>query len=129
MTDTEFTLINTRFDSVEKLLNGVNSRLDGINGKVNKHESQISEALGERVVNRKTQDEKFAKVEELEVRVNLVEKAELIHYTNCPLSKDVRTLLDDNLSNKSVKKFMGAMFLGGVALGSMVVGLLKLILG
>jgi len=34
MTDTEFTLINTRFDAIEKLLNGINTRLDTLNGKV-----------------------------------------------------------------------------------------------
>jgi hypothetical protein len=129
MTESEFKLIDKRFDTIEKLIGGVNTRLDNLNGKVYKHEEVINEAIGERKSNREAQTKVADKVDELDVRTNLLEKESISHFINCPISKDVRNLLDDNLSNKSIKKFMSAMFMGGVALGGLIIGLLKLILG
>jgi hypothetical protein len=52
---------------------------------------------------------------------------------HCENVKDIpikiRILEDMSLSNTSVKKFMGVMFLGGLTLGGFIVGLLKLIIG
>lgn len=129
MTDTEFTLINSRFDGIEKLVNGVNTRLDRLNGKVFEHESIIQEAIGERKQNREVQKANADKVQELETRVNLMEKLEITHTINCPVAPKVRLIEDSMLQQKSVKKFMGVMFVGGIALGGFIVGLLKLIIG
>ena len=129
MTDTEFTLINKRFDSIESLIGGVNQRLDKLNGKVYEHESVIQEAIGERKQNREKQKEVADKVEELDTRVNLVEKAELTHIINCPVPPKLRDIEDKLLSQTSVRKYMWTMFIGGCTLASVTIALLKLILG
>ncbi len=129
MTDTEFKLIDKRFDTIEKLCNGINNRLDTLNGKVYKHETIINEAIGERQENRKAQEKTAKLVDELETRVELVEKAEIVHYTNCPISPKLRNIEDKLLSQAAVKKYMGLMFTGGVALGGLIIALLKLIIG
>ncbi len=124
MTDSEFKLIDKRFDTIEKLLNGVNTRLDGINGKVNKHEGQIQEALGERTENRKSQAKCADKVSELDTRVDLLEKEDLVHYSKCPIAPIVRKLEDDNLSTKSIKKWL----VGAVAITSTIVGIVSFLI-
>lgn len=129
MTDTEFTLINGRFDAVEKLIGDVNTRLDTLNSKVYTHETIINEAIGERKMARENQKSTADKVLELESRVNLVEKAEITHIINCPINPKLRIIEDKLLSQQSVKRFMGVMFVSGIGLGGFIVALLKLILG
>jgi len=129
MTDTEFTLINNRFDTIEKLVTGVNNRLDTLNGKVYSHETIIQEAIGERKSNRDAQQKAFNKVDELETRVNLVEKQELQHVLNCPMSPKLRNIEDKLLSQSSVRKYMFIMFTSGMALASVTIALIKLITG
>jgi hypothetical protein len=108
MTEKEFTLLDKRFDTVERLLNGVNTRLDSLNGKVYAHENQIQEALGERKLNREKQKEVADKVEELEVRTNLLEKTEITHVINCPQAPKIRVLEDNQLTSKAIKKWIVA---------------------
>jgi hypothetical protein len=103
--------------------------LDTINGKVYKHEEVINEAIGERKSNREAQAKVSDKVEELETRVNLVEKAEILHITNCPMSPKLRNIEDKLLGQSSVRKYMAGLFAGGIALGGLLISLLKLILG
>ena len=129
MTDNEFQLINSRFDGIVSLLNGVNSRLDNINGKVYAHENQIQEALGERKVNRENQKKVSDKVDELEIRTALLEKDTISRIIKCPVAPRVQVLENESITNKAVKKFMTYMFTGGVALGGLIVALLKLIFG
>ena len=45
------------------------------------------------------------------------------------LPEKIRRLEDENLSNRSVKKFMAYMFASGMTLGGLIVAVLKLILG
>jgi len=45
------------------------------------------------------------------------------------LPEKIRRLEDENLSNRSVKKFMAYMFASGMSLGAAIISLLKLILG
>jgi|WetSurSiteA1Bulk_404760.scaffolds.fasta_scaffold233696_1 hypothetical protein len=129
MTDNEFTLINNRFDTIETLVGGVNQRLDTLNGKVYEHSIIINEAIGERKMARENQKSTADKVQELETRVNLVEKAELQHVINCPISPKLRNIEDKLLSQTAVRKYMAGMFAGGVALGGLIIALLKLIIG
>jgi len=129
MTDSEFKLIDKRFDTIEKLCNGINTRLDTLNGKVYKHEEVINEAIGERKSNREAQAKVSDKVEELETRVSLTEKAELQHIINCPVSPKLRNIEDKLLSQTAIRKYMWTMFVGGMTLASVTIALLKLILG
>lgn len=120
MTEQEFTLINQRFDAMTTLMNAqftnVNDRLDKINGKVAKHDQEITDIKSLR-------DKKYQQLDDY------MENAEKNHAVNCPNLGAIRKLEDESLSQKSVKKFMGAMFVGGIALGGFTVALLKLILG
>lgn len=43
------------------------------------------------------------------------------------LPDKVRKLEDENLSNISIKKFTTGLFLGGVALGGLIIGIIELI--
>lgn len=129
MTDQEFTLINARFDGIEKLVNGINTRLDTLNGKVYEHQTIINEAIGERKMARANQQQTADIVAELSTRLNLVEKAELQHIINCPMSPKLRNIEDKLLSQSSVRKYMWAMFSGGIALGGLVVAVIRLMTG
>ena len=129
MTDTEFLLINQRFDGLEKLVGGINTRLDTLNGKVYSHETIINEAIGERKMARENQKSTADKVQELETRLELVERAELTHVINCPISPKLRNIEDKLLSQTSVRKYMWTMFIGGCTLASVTIALLKLIIG
>ena len=77
-----------------------------------------------------TIDEKLCKqngrVDKLEDRVVPLEN----HLVNtAELPEKIRRLEDENLSNRSVKKFMAYMFASGMTLGAAIISLLKLILG
>ena len=77
-----------------------------------------------------TIDEKLCKqngrVGKLEDRITPLEN----HLVNtAELPEKIRRLEDENLSNRSVKKFMAYMFASGMTLGAAIISLLKLILG
>lgn len=77
-----------------------------------------------------TIDEKLCKqngrVGKLEDRITPLEN----HVENTvELPEKIRRLEDDSLSNKSVKKFMAYIFTAGVALGGLVVAVIKLAMG
>lgn len=120
MTEQEFTMINQRFDAMTTLMNAqfrnVNERLDKVNGSIGRHEGEIQTIKSLR-------DKKYQEIDDFMTNAN--DK----HILQCPIAGKVRKLEDEALSNKSVKKFMAYMFSSGVALGALIVGLLKLILG
>ena len=124
--------INTRMEAqnivINTKLDGINSHLSKINGSVQRHESQITEALTERLANRQKQEDKFKVLDGIEGRVDVLEKEDIIHYQKCPVAPQVRKLQDESLGHKSVKKFMGLMFAGGIALGGLIVGIIELAL-
>jgi len=65
------------------------------------------------------------RVDKLEDRVVPLEN----HLVNtAELPEKIRRLEDENLSNRSVKKFMAYMFASGMTLGAAIISLLKLIL-
>jgi len=73
-------------------------------------------------------DEKLCKqngrVGKLEDRITPLEN----HLVNtAELPEKIRRLEDENLSNRSVKKFMAYMFASGMTLGAAIISLLKLI--
>ena len=66
------------------------------------------------------------RVGKLEDRITPLEN----HLVNtAELPEKIRRLEDENLSNRSVKKFMAYMFASGMTLGAAIISLLKLILG
>ena len=66
------------------------------------------------------------RVDKLEDRVVPLEN----HLVNtAELPEKIRRLEDENLSNRSVKKFMAYMFASGMTLAAAIISLLKLILG
>lgn len=66
------------------------------------------------------------RVTKLEIRVNELEKISDNHYFNCPNNKTLRDLQDENLSRKSVRKWLlAAIGLAGLITG-LVLSLLKL---
>ena len=133
MTNEDRTLIEEKFRGLTTLLNAqfgaVNDRLDRLNSKVADHESKIGEALVERSKNRQKQDNYFTEIDVLKERVREMEKIELTHVINCPVSPKLRLLEDQMLTNKALKKYVAVMFTSGLALGSLIVGILKLVLG
>ena len=104
MEDNNYTLLSQQLTSMTTLMNAqfinVHERLDKINGKVLKHDEAITD----------------------------LEKQELTHITRCPNVTAIRALQDESLSNKSVKKFMGVMFVSGIAIGGFIIGVVELIL-
>jgi len=65
------------------------------------------------------------RVDKLEDRVVPLEN----HLVNtAELPEKIRRLEDENLSNRSVKKFMAYMFASGMTLGAAIISLLKIIL-
>lgn len=110
-------------------LSNIDTLLTKQNGRIGKAEEAIAMALQERSANRQKQENYFMQIDDLDERLDAIEKKEATHAITCPNITAIRVLQDEALSNKSVKKFMGAMFVGGIALGGFVVGLLKLIMG
>ena len=128
-------LINEKFVTVNTKLDGISGRLDKINGSVQQHEKVISEALIERAANRQLQTDKFKEIDALEIRTNLLEKEEVKHFSACPIAptikdnqKKIRKLEDESLSNKSVKKFISLVFISGLALGGIIIGIVELLI-
>ena len=89
-------------------LKNIEDHLKSLNGKVAEHEKIIHE--------------RALVVKDFE---NHVENRK----ETCPLIPELRVLQDERLSTKSVKKMMGVMFTGGIALGGFIVGIIKLITG
>jgi hypothetical protein len=86
-------------------LSGINTRLDKVNGNIGELQSESNKRM---VV-----------VQEFREHVE----------SQKDFPQKIRKLEDESLTNRSVKKYMWAMFTGGIALASMVIGLLKLIIG
>lgn len=107
----------------------IEKHLERQNGRIGKAENLIVQALEERSGNRQKQEDYFSKINEIDTRLDLVEKAEVQHIINCPMQPKVRIIEDRLLSQASVKKFMFVMFTSGVALGGLVVGIIKLFIG
>lgn len=100
--------IEAKYDIIDIKLDAISTHLANINGKVQKHEKTINDALKERVGNRQKQDSYFKEIDEN--------------------NKKIRILEDSNLSQRSVKKFIGVMFVSGIALGAFVVGLIEFLI-
>jgi len=98
--------IEAKYDVIDIKLDNLNAHLTRQNSKIFKHEKTINEALEERARNRQEQKDYFKDFEEN--------------------TKKIRTLEDQNLSNASVKKFLGIMFGGGIALGGLVVAIIMI---
>ena len=103
---------------IHSTLAGYHSKVDAQNTVTNLKLETIEKHLDK-------QNNRIGKAEE---RVDAVEKAELQHFLHCPVSPKLRVIEDLMLSQASVKKFMGVMFMGGIAIGGFIIGLLKLIL-
>jgi hypothetical protein len=95
------TVTNTALINIDK-------HLEKLNGKVEEHEKTLNErAL---VVN--------------DFQHHVEDRKE-----TCPMIPEIRVLQDERLSTKSVKKMMFYMFSGGIALGGLIVGIIKLVSG
>lgn len=110
-------------------LGEISAHLQKQNGRVSKAEEAIAQVLQEREGNRMQQATYRLKVDDIDNRLHSVEVFNTTHSNQCPHIQRIRKLEDDNLTNKSIKKFMSVMFMSGIALGGFVVGLLKLIIG
>ena len=121
--------VESQNDLTNLKLNNIDQHLTKQNGRISKAEEAIALALQERGANRQKQEDYFVQIDDLDERLTEVEKKESNHILACPQAPLIRALQDEALTNKSTKKFMFALFTGGIALGSLVVGLLKLILG
>jgi hypothetical protein len=119
-------LSNTDKEWILLHLNPIKEGIKIQNGKVAKHEEQITQALVEREGNRQKQNDYFNLIEEIQGRLELVEKAEVSHLINCPVNLKLRIIEDKLLSQASVYKVMGIMFTGGIALGGLIVAIIKL---
>ena len=109
MDDTTKTYIDGKFDIVIVSLKNIDNHLARQNGTIKTHDDQIQEALQWRAKKYQQIDDKFEDYDEL--------------------APKIRKLEDNQLQSKSVKKFMGLLFTGGIALGAVIVALLTLLGG
>jgi hypothetical protein len=58
-----------------------------------------------------------------------LEKESVRHVINCPVSPKLRNIEDKLLGQQSIRKYMAGLFTAGIALGGLIIGILKLILG
>lgn len=100
-TDAQFTVIDNKLD-------GINLHLKTLNGSVLRHNKEIEEIKSKR-------DIKYTELDDFMHNIKTI-------------PDKVRALEDQNLSNKSIKKFMGVLFAGGVALGGLIISALDYIL-
>lgn len=119
-TDKEWILLNLK--PIMQSVDTIQKTTAATNGKVLKHEEQLMEF--EKL--RPFQEQYFKKVDEVDVRLDALEKEEVRHVLNCPVSPKLRAVEDKLLSQSSVYKVMGIMFTGGIALGGFIVALIKL---
>jgi len=68
------------------------------------------------------------RVDELEDKVEVLEKSEIAHVVNCPVNPKLRIIEDRLLSQYAVKKYMAYMLGAGVAIGGLIVGIIRLII-
>ena len=120
--DAQNTITNNRLETI-------NAHLEKQNSRIGKAESAIALALEERAANRQQQQQYRDTVDELEERVDELAEKELTHIINCPVSPKLRNIEDKLLGQQSVRKYMAGLFAGGMALGGLIIGILKLILG
>jgi len=110
MSQTEFQLLQEQIKGLSVLMTtqfgNINSRLDKINGKVQDHEQAITQALVERGANRQKQEDYFSEIDDIEKRVGEMEKIEVQHILNCPVSPKLRVLEDNMLTQKSIKRWV-----------------------
>lgn len=85
-------------------LRGIEEHLAKLNSKVATHEKIINE------------------------RAEAVSDLKHLQEIVAPMTDKIRSLEDCNLSNKAIKRFMGAMFSAGIALGGLVVSVIAIIL-
>ena len=113
MTDNDYNNIDKRFDGLTTLLNarfkdsenqiyGITQRLDKINGSVQRHETQIQEALVERAKNREQQ-----------------KNADANHVLHCPVAPRVQKLEADKGVRLGIKQFV----IGVISIMAVLVGM------
>jgi len=113
MTDNDYNNIDKRFDGLTTLLNarftdsenqiyGITTRLDRLNGSVQRHETQIQEALIERAKNREQQ-----------------KNADANHVLKCPVAPRVQALEADKGVRLGIKQFV----IGVISIMAMLVGM------
>ena len=88
-----------------------NNKLEGILEHLTKLNSKV--ATHEKIIN-----ERAEAVSDLKHLQSIV----------APIPEQIRALEDCNLSNKSIKRFMGTMFSAGIALGGLIVSVVTIIL-
>lgn len=128
MSQSEFQLLQEQIKGFTTLMNaqfrGVNERLDKINGKVQKHDEQITQALVERGANRQKQEDYFTEIDDMEKRITAVEEKEASHTIICPNIPKIRAIEDNQLSNKTIKKWM----IGSITITGIVSGILWILI-
>jgi hypothetical protein len=113
MTDNDYNNIDKRFDGLTTLLNarfkdsenqiyGITQRLDRLNGSVQRHETQIQEALVEQAKNREQQKNAY---------VN--------HVLHCPVAPRVQKLEADKGVRLGIKQFV----VGVISIMAVLVGM------
>ena len=120
--------IDNLYDMTEKQFVNVNLNLAKINGRVNKHDDVINSAINERGENRQLQKIYFKEVDLLKEKVNELREESSAHIINCPVNPQLRIIQDQLLTQAGVKKYLAAMFMIGIALGGLVLGILRLII-
>lgn len=99
-----FAKVYAQNDITNNKLQGILEHLDRLNSKVASHEKIINE------------------------RAEAVSDLKHLQEIVAPMPEKIRSLEDCNLSNKTIKRFMGAMFSAGIALGGLIVSIVTIIL-
>ena len=108
--------ITKELTDLKIIIQGYSARVDAQNTITNSRLATIDEKLCKQ----------NGRVGKLEDRITPLEN----HVANTTeLPSKIRKLEDESLSNRSVKKFMLLMFTSGVALGGLIVGIIRLIIG
>ena len=68
------------------------------------------------------------RVDKLEGKVDVLEKQEIAHVLNCPVNPKLRVIEDALLSQYAVKKYMAYLLGAGVAIGGLIIGIIRLML-
>jgi predicted ribosome quality control (RQC) complex YloA/Tae2 family protein len=108
-----------QFEIIESKVDGVHQRLDKINGRVGKAEDQINQALTERMANRQKQEEYFSYIDNIDMRLKLVEQKEEMHVYKCPIKADLDILKADKSIRLGIKQFI----IGGLSLIALLLGI------
>lgn len=68
------------------------------------------------------------RVNTLEDKVEVIEKNEIKHYVNCPQASKIRTLEDNQLQEKSIKKWVLKMIVIGTSVVSTIIVFLNFLI-